>query len=284
MRNGPGGISRRRELAVLVLCCAAAVTLLILPPNARITVADRLGRVLTAPYWGARNFLDDMATLRRENTRLEHDLFEAELERSAAELARLDRGREAGCAPEEGFGGLLAPCRVTLRQRGRFATMVRITSDRPVPWRPWLPVVNRRGLVGRVRTIVSGTTAWVELMSAPDFALGVEFMRTGLLGVLEPREDRYVVGMVGRDEDVRVGDRVMTSGITEVREGVARSDAAGASPRGIPVGVVTRVDVPNDQVFKYVEIAPAAACRRNETVFVVLPADAEVDRGQEMRP
>jgi len=159
-----------------------------------------------------------------------------------------------------------------MRRRGRFTTMVRITSETPLDWRPWLPVVNGQGMLGRVLTVVGPNAAWVELMSSPDFALGVEFRRTGLLGVLEPREDRYFVGMVGRDEDVRVGDEVVTSGIVENKDGPDGSGRGAEAPRGIRVGTVRSVEVPNDQVFKRIEVVPAASCRRNETVFVILPA------------
>ena len=93
-----------------------------------------------------------------------------------------------------------------MRERGRFATMIKIESLVPVAWEPWLPVISQAGYLGRLRSIINEREAWVELLTAPDFALGVEFERTGLLGVLRPRADSFVVEMVGRDEDVRVGD------------------------------------------------------------------------------
>jgi len=263
-------MSQRGELAVLVLCCVTSIVLVLLPDPTQIRVADHLGRVLTAPYWSARNFLDDMFFLRRENMRLHRELFSLDLERSHLDMLRGDAERAGVGVPVDG-GGFPAPCRVTMRRRGRFTTMVRITSDTPLNWRPWLPVVNRQGMLGRVLTVVSPTAAWVELMSSPDFALGVEFRRTCLLGVLVPREDRYLVGMVGRDEDVRVGDEVVTSGVVEVKDNPEGLRRGAEAPRGILVGKVRAVAVPNDQVFKRIEIEPAASCNRNETVFVILP-------------
>lgn len=267
-------MSQRGELAVLVLCCVMSIVLILLPGPTRIRVADHLGRVLTAPYWSARNFLDDMVFLRRQNMRLSRELFTLDLERSHLAMQLGDTERAGDGALAAG-GGYPAPCRVTMRRRGRFTTMVRITSDTPLKWRPWLPVVNRQGMLGRVLTVVSPTAAWVELMSSPDFALGVEFRRTGLLGVLVPREDRYMVTMVGRDEDVRIGDEVVTSGVVEVKENPDGLQRGAEAPRGILVGTVRAVAVPNDQVFKRIAIEPAASCNRNETVFVILPVQAE---------
>ncbi len=272
MRLEPTGISQRSELAVLALSIVLSLILIVLPGESRIRIADRLGRVLTSPYIATRNFLDDVVTLRSENTRLQRELFNRELENGASRRSRSDMERKTGCALEKGFGGVLAPCRVTMRQRSRFATMVKIVSARSLPWHSWLPVVNRAGMLGRIRTVLSPTEAWVELMTAPDFALGVEFERTGLLGVLQPRGDRFVITMVGRDEDIRSGDLVMTSGITERKEGGGRLSHGATAPRGIPVGTVSTVRTPNDQVFKEIMVEPFASCDRNETVFVLLMA------------
>jgi cell shape-determining protein MreC len=88
--------------------------------------------------------------------------------------------------------------------------------------------------------------------------------------------------MIGRDEDVQVGDRVITSGIAEIRE--SGTDPAGLSrtPRGFPVGVVTEVSQPSDQIFKRIVVQPAASLDYNETVFVVTPLGGygAADRGR----
>ncbi len=275
MRVEPAGISERGELAVLALSILLSMILILLPGEARIRIADVLGRVLTSPYSATRNFLDDVATLRSENTRLQLELFRSELDAGAIKRHRQDLERGNTCELEDKFGGILAPCRVTMRQRSRFATMVKISSPRPLPWQAWMPVVNRTGMLGRIRTVLSPTEAWVELMTAPDFALGVEFERTGKLGVLQPRGERFVINMVGRDEDVCPGDRVLTSGITERKEGGGKLSNGAIAPRGIPVGVVALVSTPNEQVFKEIIVVPFATCDRNETVFVFLPAEAK---------
>ena len=139
-------------------------------------------------------------------------------------------------------------------------------------WEPWLPVISQAGYLGRLRSIINEREAWVELLTAPDFALGVEFERTGLLGILRPRADSFVVEMVGRDEDVQVGDRAHHLGPGRDPPQRARTPAPPRlTPRGFPVGIVSRVDAPSDQIFKVIEVEPAASFDRNETVFVVTP-------------
>jgi hypothetical protein len=265
--------SFRGEILTLVVCVGLSLTLLYLPPNSRIFVADRLGLVLTAPYWNLRNYFEDVLRIRDENAALMERVAELELMAATGDRMQRDAERMVGPALDPGFDGELVPCRVVMRQRSRFATMIKVRSLGSVTWRPWMPVISQAGYLGRLRTVVNEREAWVELLSAPDFALGVEFERTGLLGVLRPRGDRFVVEMVGRDEDVQPGDRIITSGIAEIRERTEGNRTEVLTSRGFPVGVVTTATSPSDQIFKEITVAPAASFERNETVFVVTSPD-----------
>ncbi len=260
-----------RESLVLVVCVALAVTLLALPRDTRVLVADRLGAVVTRPYWSARNFFEDVGRVHEQNAWLQERVAQLELQVAAGDRMQRDDLRVAGPALDPGYAGDLVPCRVVMRERGRFAAMIKIESLEPVAWRPWQPVVTKDGYLGRLRSVISDREAWVELLTASDVALGVEFERTGLLGILRPRADAFVVEMVGRDEDVEPGDVLITSGIAEVRRGAGEDGPPAVTPRGFRVGTVSRVDTPSDQIFKGIEITPAASFDYNETVFVVVP-------------
>ncbi|MBE0565270.1 MAG: rod shape-determining protein MreC [Krumholzibacteria bacterium] len=260
-----------RETVVFAVCALLAVTLLALPRDARVLVADRLAAVLTGPYWSVRNFGEDVGRVHERNAWLQERVVQLELQAAAGERMQRDALRLAGPALDPGYEGELVPCRVVMRERGRFATMIKIESLVPVAWEPWLPVISQAGYLGRLRSVINDREAWVELLTAPDFALGVEFERTGLLGILRPRADAFVVEMVGRDEDVLAGDLVITSGIAEVTRRGDDPAAAAVTPRGFPVGTVSRVDTPTDQIFKGIELEPAADFDYNETVFVVVP-------------
>lgn len=269
----------RRDVLVLVGCVTLSLVLLFLPTHSRILVADRLGVVLTTPYWRVRNFGQDVLRTRDENARITAQLVEMEMQADAADRMLRDADRMAGPALDVGYSGDLVPCRVVMRQRSRFATMVKIESLSPVQWYPWQPVISRSGYLGRLRAVINDREAWVELLSAPDFALGVEIERTGLLGVLRPRGDRFEVEMVGRDEDVRAGDRIITSGIAEFREGADHPSLLVPTPRGFPVGTVTEASSPSEAIFKEIVVTPAASFVANETVFVVVNLAAGAEGG-----
>jgi hypothetical protein len=255
-------------MLALVSCASLSLLLLFLPGDVRVLVADRLAVVLTDPWSRLRGFSQDVVRIRNENAELQRRVAELEMQTAAAARELSDAARLAGPALDAGYAGDLVPCRVVMRQRGRQITMIKIASVQPVGWRVYQPVVSRAGYLGRVRQIVSAREAWVELLSAPDFALGVEFDRTGLVGILRPHASTVRVDMVGRDEDVVPGDLVITSGITEVRD-LAGTPEAGQTPRGFPLGTVVSVEQPADGMFKEITIDLAASAGVNETVFVV---------------
>jgi hypothetical protein len=263
--------SFKGDVLALAVCLALSITLMALPENTRILVADRLGLVLTSPYWKTRNFGEDVINTGQENAWLKKRVADLELLTAAADRTQRDMDRLAGPALDSGFEGELVPCKVVMRQSGRFATMLKIRSLTPMEWEPWLPVISGAGYLGRLKSIINEREAWVELMAAPDFALGVEMDRTGLLGILRPRGDHFEIDMVGRDEDVRPGDMVITSGIAEVRESGDTGPGQALTPRGFPVAVVENVSSPSDEIFKQITVAPMASFSYNVTVFVVVP-------------
>ena len=71
---------------------------------------------------------------------------------------------------------------------------------------------------------------------------------------------------VKRSDDVRVGDRVVASGLD------------GVFPKGLPVGRVTKVSRKDRGLFLYAEVTPDADASRLEEVLVALPSGEELRR------
>jgi len=265
-RSSQSGL--RTDGVVSAACVLISLVLLLLPDRAQIQVAHALSEVLINPWLEVRNFGEDVLRIRAENARLSAEVQTLRLQLEAEQRAEQDVLREAGPALPPGVDVPLAPCQVIARKRARLATMVQIRSLEPLDWQAELPVITRDGFLGRLHTVIDARSAWVELLTAPDMALGVEFSRTGLVGVLRPRGGRFVVELVGRDEDVLPGDAVITAGVAEVRD-EAGGPVVDPVPRGLRVGEVTGVSAPSEQIFKEITIEPHAEFRYNETVFVV---------------
>ena len=271
---------RRHETVTGVLCIVVSIALLVLPDPLQIKIAHGLSSVLVNPWLEVRNFVEDVLRVREENAQLAAQVSVLELRLAVEKRRAADLERRAGPAMEASFDQPLAPCLVTARKRARLASMIQIRSLVPLDWRPGMPVITNLGFLGRLHTISGEKAAWVELLTAQDMALGVEFERTGLVGVLRPRSGRFVVELVGRDEDVQPGDVIITAGIAEVREepGGPREDPV---PRGLRVGVVQQVETPSAEIFKEIVVQPLAEFRYNETVFVVgaRPLAVPLDEG-----
>lgn len=276
----PNYPSNRGEVLILLVCAAASITLMSLPPTTRDVVADWLQDFLFAPANEFDQFLQDVNNVNDENMELKKRVLELELQADAARRMVEDAGRLAGPAINPGYAGDLIPCRVVQRRRAVYATSIKIESLVPVDWQPWQPVVSVSGYMGRLRTILNDREAWVELMTAPDFALGVEIEETGLLGILRPRGDEFILEMVGLQERVEVGQTVITSGIAESEDSSDAEAAQVITQRGYPVGTIVEVTDPDNAVVKEIIVEPAANFHFNETVFVVIPLGHGDGRGQ----
>jgi rod shape-determining protein MreC len=135
--------------------------------------------------------------------------------------------------------------------------------------KPGMPVLAPEGVVG----MISGTSshaARVMLLTDPNSGVDVLVQRTRARGIVSGQlEQEAVLKYVKRDEDVKVGDRVITSGLD------------GVFPKGMPVGHVTEVSRKDRGLFLYAEVTPSAAASRLEEVLVV-PATKMV--GDEVGP
>ncbi len=122
------------------------------------------------------------------------------------------------------------------------------------------PLVVPSGLVGRVTT-VSPRLSKAILLTDADSAVGARLVRTGEQGVVRGDGGALRIDYLSAIADVRPGDAVETAGID------------GIFPRGIPVGVVTRV-TRGKALFLSVAVAPAAPLHRLDDVLVLDPAPA----------
>lgn len=127
-----------------------------------------------------------------------------------------------------------------------------------------MPVLAPEGVVG----VISGTSphaARVLLLTDPNSGIDVLVQRTRVRGIVSGLlEQGTILKYVKRSDDVRVGDRVVASGLD------------GVFPKGLPVGRVTEVSRKDRGLFLYAEVTPAADASRLEEVLVALANGAEL--------
>lgn len=135
---------------------------------------------------------------------------------------------------------------------------------------PEMGVVTPDGVVGRV-VKTTGSTAVVLLLTDPNNALAALLQRTRDEGIVEGTSQRSVrMKYIPLLSGVRTGDWIVTSGMV------------GGFPRGLPVGVVTKIEKEEGEGFQVAEVEAAADFSKLEEVLVItkLPDAPESDTFQ----
>ena len=117
-------------------------------------------------------------------------------------------------------------------------------------------VVSSDGLVGRL-VVASAPYAKVQLITDRAASVGAMIERTRRQGVVRGGEGGMLeMHFVPLQEDVRIGDRVLSAGID------------GVFPRGLPVGTVTAVE-PGNELFHRILLRPAVDFGELDQVLVL---------------
>lgn len=124
--------------------------------------------------------------------------------------------------------------------------------------REGMPVVASDGVVGQVVKVSAGSS---RVLLLTDHASGIAgtVERSRARGVVKGKGGgRCALDFTLHEEDVKVGDTVITSGI------------GGVFPKGLPVGEVTMVKKGEYGIFQTVEVRPRVNISRLEEVLVIL--------------
>jgi rod shape-determining protein MreC len=199
-------------------------------------------------------------TLRRENRDLSREVEELQLELfQLRNLERqVDRLAEAVRydVPEE--GPMQAADVVYADATSVMGSLILYVGDAEVTVNQ--PVVSGQGLVGRV-AFVSGPFAKVQLVTDRSATVGARIERTRRQGLLRGEPDGGLsLDYVPLQNDVRVGDRVRTSGID------------GVYPPGIRLGTVISVE-PGRQLFHVIRVQPEVDLGSLDQVYLLEPQE-----------
>lgn len=120
-----------------------------------------------------------------------------------------------------------------------------------------MPVVVAEGVVGRV-VRSSPRFARVLLITDASSAVASLLQNNRARGICRGRGEQLVFDFVLRQEEVGVGDRVVTSGM------------GGVFPKGLVVGLVKSVDRQEFGLFQTIEVSPSVDFSHLEEVLILL--------------
>jgi rod shape-determining protein MreC len=204
----------------------------------------------------------DNEDLKEEVTRLRRDLARAQTDqREAAQLRSL-----VGLGRREGFPQGTDPvtARVIARSPTVWHSTIQIDKGRSDGVRADQPVISGEGLVGKVASVTGGT-ARVTLLTDDTSAVSAQVMPNGAGGIVKPE--------LGKPNDLLLDfiqkKRRVTKGATVVTSGMTSSRFESLFPRGIPIGVVTRVDSDEIELYQRVHVRPFADLGQMDFVQVL---------------
>jgi rod shape-determining protein MreC len=190
---------------------------------------------VTRPFRNAWRGVTNYDELERENDRLRAQLAEVEAGQVRASDAETQLAELSEALDLSYVGDIpTVAARVTSGPLSNFSTALEIDRGADDGLATDMPVVTAAGLVGRISRVTS-SSATVELLTTPDFHVGVRVGPTGELGTAQGRgagQALIVDTSIDPESEVADGTGVVTSGVDR-----------SLYPAGIPVGEVTSTSV-----------------------------------------
>ena len=255
---------RRTDWTVLVITCTLSLSMMLLEARMQARVAWFLQHTLLAPFEYAVGWVDQSVGVFWENHQLRSRLTQLQIESDALQAERIENVRLRRLLHlEERHPYDLVAASVVARSLDRLGGSLTIDKGTADGVEPGRAVLTPDGLVGRAERSTPHETRVLTLLNR-DCAVAARIERTRVDGVLEWEFGSQPVlnlRYISSQEDVQVGDRVVTSGL------------GGIFPAGIRIGTVAKVALDPNGLMKEVLIDPAVDFRSVEEILVYTPSD-----------
>ena len=256
-------LARRTDWTVFVVACVLSLGLMLLDRSGQARAAWFLQHTLLAPVTAVVGWWDRGVGIYWDNEHLRSRLarMQMELDRAGTERAENVRLRNLLKLAEPHPFELIA-ARVVGRSLDRLGGSLAIDKGEDDGVLADRAVLTPEGLVGRVER-TTGHGARVLTLLHRDCAVAARVERSRVDGVVRwDFGDRPTLNLlyVSSQEDVKVGDRIQTSGL------------GGIFPSGIRIGTVTRIGLEENGLMKEITVRPAVNFRTLEEVLAYSPA------------
>lgn len=284
VRGGPA-LKRRLVLGFLILLSLLMITIYFRePPSGGLHSLQGVGATLlqpfqvgaervTRPFRDVYGYFSGLADARSENARLERQLVELRQKLSQNETARRDYlqlrdllGYRTPPGYPDDFEAVAA--QVIATAPTQFQQRITISAGASDGIRIHDPVVNGKGLVGRVVDVTPATAKVLLLtdQSSAVAALDVD-PGSGARGLVEAGtagSDSLILNRVGKRDRVNPGDQIVTAGSR-------LGELPSPYPRAIPIGKVTFVNQNDTDLYKRIQVEPFVDFDDLEAVIVLVP-------------
>lgn len=225
-------------------------------------------RITAGVTGGTRGLWDryvDLVGVQAENERLRNRLRDLEARGThQGEMELMNRRLKRLLALQKELPTRAVAASVTARDASVWFQSLTLNKGELDGIQSGMPVMAPEGVVGLISS-TSPHASRVILLTDPNSGIDVLIQRTRVRGIVSGLlEQGTILKYVKRSDDVRVGDRVVASGLD------------GVFPKGLPVGRVTKVSRKDRGLFLYAEVTPDADASRLEEVLVAMASGAEL--------
>jgi rod shape-determining protein MreC len=217
----------------------------------------------------------------RDELKRERDALRAQV--AQLEVQGVENRQLRGLLDINSAGGIKAYepvlARVFARSPSTWYSTVEINKGSSDGVRADQPVVNGEGLVGKVKSVTSGS-AVVMLLTDQDFGVSAKAARSGEPGSIDPAvgaPGELRLELVPRGKLVEEGERIVTAGTVSPR-------LKSLFPPGILIGTVSKVDEGEGELDRRIHVQPAADLRRLENVEVLTKPRTDLTASVAPRP
>ncbi len=262
--------AERRSSALMGLYAALSLLMLVLGERLPQAALRGAGAWIFAPVDRVVLGADRMAAAWRENQHLHQRLTELELENARLRAAGVENQHlreQLGLPTYHGYA--VKPVEVLALSGEPIPAAATLSAGRRQGVQEGDAVVTRDGLLGRIGESYGGLSRAV-LLTDLSSAVACVVESTGVLGVLRfsiTPHPRLVLTGVPLADTVRIGQRVMTSGLSR------------RYARGLLVGTVIHVERDPTGLMQDIEVDPAARLSRLRHAFIV-PRQGPLEEGR----
>jgi rod shape-determining protein MreC len=246
-----------RSIASLVLMAGISIWMLSSPQVQQQRITRYLTYSIFYPFQFYINQTTRIKNIFAENRRLKEEIASLSVKLAQTTDRTLENERLTDLLDiSRRYPFTLVPARVVARDPSFISRSAIVNAGKDKGILPYMPVMTARGVAGKVIKVM-GRMSLVQLIIDPANRTSVMIQRTREIGILETENGVDFFIMFRAHADVAIGDTVVTSGL------------GGIYPRGLLAGIVARLEVNRDPLFKKALVKPEANFDRLEEIFVI---------------
>lgn len=251
-----------RDKTVLAIAVILSILMLNLDEESQVHSVRVISSFLLAPVEKAQKHFADLDSLRAENDKLREVVAALSYERSRLLHFKRERERMRNLLNfRRDSHYRFLPCEVIAMSSNVYHHSVTVDRGSNDGILKGMPVVGYRGVVGRIIQVFPSSSR-VILINNHSVSVSCRDRRSRVIGVLRWDYGNYFnLDYVSKDEDVMVGDTLVTSGLGK------------AFPGGFPVGIVFSIRDEEERVSRKVRVVSMADLGTVEELFIVMSSD-----------